>query len=127
MGLEQPEHLVGGLEVALGVGLQPQPGLGDRGLFADAGQHVLQGAALGLVVKHVVHGRERRSVLPGEFRQAVQAPRVSGGVGPRCGQIGAAAEIARYPGQVRLEGRIQAGGRDHQDQLGLRRNSSRSA
>ncbi len=46
--------------MALGVGFEPQAGLRDGRALADAGEHVLQRAAVGRVVEHVAGGDERR-------------------------------------------------------------------
>ncbi len=59
---EQPRHLLRRLEVPLGIGLQQQAGPGHRGLVADRGHHVLQRAALGRVVKHIIGGEDRQAV-----------------------------------------------------------------
>ena len=49
------------LQMALGIGFEPLADGVDRGLLADAGQHVLQRAARGMVIQHLV-GREQRHV-----------------------------------------------------------------
>ena len=51
---EQPRHLLGRLQVALGVGEQAEAGVMDGAVLADAGEHVLQGPAPGRVRMHVV-------------------------------------------------------------------------
>ena len=56
---EQPRHLVSRLEMALGIGLETAADALDRGLLADAGQHILQHPLLGMVIEHVV-GRDQR-------------------------------------------------------------------
>ena len=45
--------------MAVGVALAPEAGLVDRNAFADAGDDILQDAALGTVEQHVV-GRDGR-------------------------------------------------------------------
>ena len=55
---EQARHLRRRLEMALGVGEQEGCRVGDPGMLADAGDHVLQRPAVGMVVVDVV-GRER--------------------------------------------------------------------
>jgi hypothetical protein len=57
---EQPCHFAGRLQIAIGIGLEPAADRVNRGLLADTGQHVLQPAAGGMVVQHLV-GREQRN------------------------------------------------------------------
>ena len=57
------------LQMALGIGLQPGGRRLDGGLLADAGQHVLQRAARGMMVQHLV-GREQRHLR--REREAMQ-------------------------------------------------------
>jgi hypothetical protein len=66
VGGEQPRHLRGRLDVPLGVRLEPEAGLRNRARLADAGEHVLQGAARGVVVEHVPGRDERGSGVAGE-------------------------------------------------------------
>ena len=56
---EEPRHLGGVLEVALGIGFEQPPGILNRPVLADAGDHVLERPAFGGVVEHVVGGEER--------------------------------------------------------------------
>ena len=58
---EQPRHLLGRLDVPLGIGLEPPAGLVDGQVLADAGDHVLQHAPAGLVVEHIVGGDQRHA------------------------------------------------------------------
>ncbi len=50
---EQPRHLGRRLQVALGIGLQAVAGVLDPAAFADAGDHVLERAPVGMVVERV--------------------------------------------------------------------------
>ncbi len=84
--LEQARHLFGRLEMALGVGLQPRPGFGQGDVLADAAHHVLQRAALGRVVEHVVGGQQLRARRLGDLRQPVQPSRVGRAVPPPHGE-----------------------------------------
>jgi hypothetical protein len=59
IGREETGHFFGGLEMTLGVGVQPVPSFIDRAALADAGEHILQGATLGRVVVHIVGHDER--------------------------------------------------------------------
>ena len=56
---KQPRHFLGRLEKAFGIGLEPLADGVDGGLFADAGQDILQAAARGMVIQHFI-GREQR-------------------------------------------------------------------
>ena len=56
---EQARHLLGPLQMAVGVALAPEAGIVDRNALADAGDDILQDAALGAVEQHVV-GRDGR-------------------------------------------------------------------
>ena len=66
---EQPRHFMRGLQMALGIGLEPLADRLDRRLLADAGQHILQRTARGMVVQHLV-GREQRHL--GRRREPMQ-------------------------------------------------------
>ena len=66
---KQPRHFMRRLEVAFGIGLQPPADGVDRGLLANAGEHILQRTARGMVVQHLV-GREQRH--PGLCRKMMQ-------------------------------------------------------
>jgi hypothetical protein len=67
--------------VALGVGLQAAAGVVDGALLADAGEDVLQEAALGDVVVYVVTGDERDADLFGEGGHASDVLCVGGFAG----------------------------------------------
>jgi hypothetical protein len=82
---EETRHLARGLQVALGVRLEPEAGGGDRGPLAHAGEHVGERAAVGGVIEDVAGGDERRSAAAGqlgergEARAVVAATAVVGG------------------------------------------------
>ena len=90
---KQPRHFVRRLEIAFRIGLQPLADRLDRGLFADAGEHILQRTARGMVIQHLV-GREQRHVgLCGEVMQPRQTALVVAAIEQACGEphaIGAA-------------------------------------
>ena len=75
---EQPRHLFGRLEVAIGVALAPEPDVVDDDAFADAGDDVLQDAATGDVEQHVVGGDGGDAKAGGEVAEVVQAQMVAG-------------------------------------------------
>ena len=55
---EKPRHVGWRLEMALGVGREPQAGLADAHALADAGQHVLERASVRGVIEHVPRRHE---------------------------------------------------------------------
>ena len=55
--------------MAFGIGFKPPADRLDGGLLADTGQHILQRAARGVVIQHLV-GREQRHM--GRWRDAMQ-------------------------------------------------------
>ena len=58
---KQPRHFIRGFKKSLGIGAKFAPGAVDGGLLADAGQHVGERAAAGMVIMHVVD-RDQRHV-----------------------------------------------------------------
>jgi len=60
---------MGGFQVALGIGLELLADGFDRGLLANAGQHILQRAARGMVIEHLVGGEQRHLC---RYRDAMQ-------------------------------------------------------
>ena len=87
---EEPRHLAGRLDVALGVLFEPAAGGRDGQVLADAGDDVLQRAAAGLVVEHVVDGEHRDADAAGEIGEAVEAGAVVAVVGAGGGEPDAA-------------------------------------
>ena len=69
----------------LGIGFELQPCVMDRAFLADAGEHVLQGPAVGGVIEHGVGGDEGKAHARRQLRQrcdagaVVAAIRVTGG------------------------------------------------
>ena len=114
---EQPVHLLGRLEVAIGVALAPVAERVDGDVVADAGDDILQDAPAGLVEEHVV-GDDRRHPQPrGEVRELVEPELVVRPAPQRERHVGAVAEglaqaaqpqAAVLVGQVRHEDRDQA-------------------
>ena len=66
MAGEQPRHFLRRFQVPLGIGFELQPCVMDGAFLADAGEHVLQGPAMGGVIEHRIGGDEgvRRRVPP---------------------------------------------------------------
>ena len=103
VALEQARHLAGILEVAVGMALEAQAGGIDGGLQPDAGDHVLQHAAGGVVVEDVAH-RDRRH--PGGVGRLLHRPEpqvLVGGEAADQGHVAAVAEGGLEPLQVGRE------------------------
>ena len=87
--------------MALGIGGEAAAGLVDRQVLADAGEHVLQLAPVGVMIEHVVDGDQRHAGLPrerarrGEPRAVVAAIEHGGGEPhpARCGVAQAGEDI----------------------------------
>ncbi len=70
---KQPRHFLRRLEMAFGIGFKPLADRIDGGLLADAGQHILQRTARGIVIQHLV-GREQFDMGgAGDVMQPAQA------------------------------------------------------
>ena len=63
---EEAGEFGGGLEVALGVGLQAPAGVVDGAVLADAGERVVEAAARGVVLVDVAGGDEGEALGGGE-------------------------------------------------------------
>ena len=75
---EEPGHLGGRLQVALRIGLQAVAGLDQGAALADAGEHVLQGAPVGVVVERIRDRHHRRAeALPDPGEAAEPTPLVA--------------------------------------------------
>ena len=94
--------------MALGVGGEVIAGGGERRLLADAGEHVLQRAALGHVVEHVV-GRHQRDAGAlrgaGEMREAAV---IAGAVGEVRHQADGAGEGVAESGEGCVENSVRS-------------------
>ena len=73
VALEQARHVLCGFDVTFGIGFEAQARLRNRAFLADAGENVLQGAAMGRVIKHAAGGDERNAGARGELRQSGDA------------------------------------------------------
>jgi hypothetical protein len=60
--------------MARGIGLQPKASCLERALLANAAHHILQSAAIGMVIKAVADGDEWRAGRRGERRERQIAP-----------------------------------------------------
>ncbi len=117
---EQPGHLGGGLQVPVGMAFPPEPGGVNGGALADAGDDILQDAALRHVIQHVAGGDHRRPGGPAQFCQAIQPGCIAGPPPHRPGQVGAARRVGAQPGKLPGQGGI-VGRHQHQQQPGIGR------
>ena len=113
---EQPRHLLGRLQVAIGMALAAEAGVVDGAAMADAGDHVLQDAPRRHMEQHVVgdHGRHPR--LGREIGQLVQPELVVRPAAQGQRQIAAIAEGLAQPAQLERAGVVGDVGDQHRDQ-----------
>ncbi len=91
---EQPRHLGRRFQMPLGIGEQAEPGLVERHMLADAGEHVLERPALGRVVVHVVGGDERQPARFAQARECREPHAVIAAIKALRGEISAVGEEA---------------------------------
>ena len=84
---EQPRHLLRRFEMPLGIGFELQPSVMDRAFLADAGEHVLQGPAMGCVIEHGVGGDEGKAHACCQLRQRLDAGAVVAAIRMLRGEI----------------------------------------
>ena len=87
---EQPRHLRGRLEMALGIDREPEARFRDGAFLADAGEHVGERPALRDVIMHVVDGDERRADARAEFIEQAEPARLVAAIAMHAGEKGAA-------------------------------------
>ena len=124
MAAEQPRHLLGLLEVALGAGEAAEAQLVDGAAQTNGRHHVVQRPPLGLVIVHVVGGDQADAHLGGEIVEQGQAARIVAAEQHGAGEIAAVAEQAGERAQALAEGGIVGPARrqdDGQDALGMGR------
>ena len=103
--------------MALGIGFEAEAGFGDSAAFADTGHHILQRAALGRVIEHVVgrdqlHGRRIGELpQPRDALAIVAAIKMAGGESDRAG------ETALHFPKLRRESFVGRVGRDGDEAL----------
>ncbi len=97
IGAEQARHLGRAFQVALGVGGEPEAGLVDGAVRADAGEHIEQGPAFGCVHVHVVGRDEGGAAKLRQLGEAREPARVVAAVERLAGQE---AGSGKAPGQA---------------------------
>ena len=93
MAFEQACHLLGLLDMSLGIGFEAKARVVDRAFLADAGEHVLKGTAMGRVIEHATGGNQGNADARGEIGERGDA-----------GTIVAAISVPRRE----VEGRLRA-------------------
>ena len=107
---EEPRHFSGGLEMPLGVGLEPQACLADLAFFADAGECVLKRPAGAVVVEHVIGSDERRAATQSEARKRFDPRSVATAVEEGGREVDRSIEGLFKLAQLSLEGVYSARG-----------------
>ena len=113
---EQAGHFLGRLEVAVGKALALEAGGLDRAALADAGDDILQDAALGMVEQHVAGGDEGGAVAGAHLREAVEAGGVARPAADRAGKVGAAPGVAGEPVELGGEAFVRLVGQQDEEQ-----------
>ena len=96
MAGEEPRHLLRRLYMPLGIGLEAEAGIGNGAFLADAGEHVLKGAAVGGVIEHRIGGDEGDTRAPAEFGQSGDAGAIVAPVGMPRREIEGSALAERF-------------------------------
>ena len=107
--------------MALGVGFEAVAGLGNRALLADAGEHVGQGAAAGVMIERIGGGDERCAGLRCQLGKLAQAAALVAAIGEGGGEIGAAARGGAERAQALDEGRGEVARWDDDEDLSFAR------
>ena len=97
---EQARHFLGRLQVAIDRAFPPEAGVVDGAAFADAGQHVLQDAALRRVVQHVAGGDGGHADAGRQVGRLAQPHRIVRAAVQGQRQVGAVGEIGAQAVQV---------------------------
>ncbi len=84
---EEPRQFLGRLQVPLGIGFEAEARFWKRAFFPNAGEHVLQGAAVGRVVEHGTGGDQRRARALPELGEGLDAGAVVAAIGMPRGEI----------------------------------------
>src|SRR6516225_11282156 len=90
---KEPRHLPRRFQMAFGIGRETIAGFSDRAVFANAGQHILQRAPLGHVIKNVVGRDERQTDRLAERGEAGEAPQIVTAIEVMSSEIGTSPEI----------------------------------
>jgi len=83
---EQSRHLLRRFEIALRIGFKLFADRIDRRFLANAGEHVLQRAARGVMIQHLVGRKQRHMSSQSEARKLLEAPPVITAIEQACGK-----------------------------------------
>ena len=97
---EKAGEFGGGLEVPFGVGLEAPARVVDGAVLADAGEHVVEAAARGIVLVDVAGGDEGDAVRVGEGGETGKAAVVVAAVAVGGGEVERGGEVVTVPGEV---------------------------
>jgi hypothetical protein len=103
---EEPRHLGRRLEMPFGIGGEAEARLADRALLADAGQHIGQGPARGVVHGHVVGGHQGHAAALRECRESRKPAGVVPAIEVVGGEITGPRKVVGQLPQPAREGRI---------------------
>ena len=119
MTREQSRHLRAALQMPFGIGLQAVAGLRNRAFRADAGEHIGERLARGMVIERIVGGNERSAGLGGELGQLAEAPALIAAIAEGGGEIDTAARRSCQTAHAFGEGRRDRPGRNGDEDLAL--------
>ena len=77
---EEVSHFLWRLQMALGIGGELKARLMDRAFFADAGENILQRAAVMMMIENIISGHERRVMSAGMSSEAIETVRTAADV-----------------------------------------------
>ena len=98
MAAKPPRHLLRRFQIILDIGGEAISGFCDRAAFADTRQHILQSAALGQMVEHVVDRDERQPGCLAESSETGEALHIIAAIEMVRGKISTTTEIRRDAG-----------------------------
>ena len=78
-GAEQPRHLGGGFQVALGIGGEALAGMADRRALTDAGDDIVERARIGGGIERIVGGEQRHIGVRAQRLRQCQPARIRPG------------------------------------------------
>ncbi len=114
--VEKASHFPRGLQMALGIGGQPETSLVNCAFFTDAGEDILQRPAIMVMIKNIIGGNERHPVSPGKSGKAIEARAVAAGVKHGGGKMERGLDGAPDLAQLLLESLIRQAWRRQGDE-----------
>ncbi len=102
MAAEEPRHLLRRFDMPLGIGFEAEAGLGNGAFLADAGEHVLKGAAVRGVIERGVGGNEWKPRALAEFGECRDAGTIVATIGMPRREIEPRRRAQRLPYATKL-------------------------